>query len=546
MAGEPVERGEPLRVGVILDGATVPGWVRVLLCRLRESKYAEVAFCVIDPPPPRGARTPEALLFRLWQRLDDRLYGAPGDAFAPADARHELAGAEVVSGPLGPESAAAERVRDADLDVVLHLGSRTLAAPLLRAARYGVWKLQHGDTRAYRGAPAFFWEMFDGNAVSGVTLHVVADAAGAGPVLYRSYSATDPVSLRRGRSGPYLKGVHLVLRRLRELHEHGWDRLASLATFPEPRTHAGRMRGTPSNSEMARFLARIAGGVVRRRAKRLVLRDTWFVAFRRSPHAPRPSELRGATGFARIAPPRRRFFADPFVVAENGRGYIFFEDYSYDRRKGVIACATVNGTGGPTEIRTVLERDYHLAYPCVFQWEGRFYMIPETQAARRIELYVATAFPYEWRHERVLIDGIHAVDATLHHDGRRFWLFTAVAAEPGAPKVDELFLFHADTLEGAWHPHPSNPVVSDVRRARPGGGLFRDGEGRLIRPAQDCSVMYGQAIVLNEVTRLDEQQYEEVPIGRIDADWDPRISASHTYNSAGDFEVLDGLATRRR
>ena len=294
---------------------------------------------------------------------------------------------------------------------------------------------------------------------------------------------------------------------------------------------------------MVRFLLGIATGVLRRRAKRLFLRDTWFVAYRRlaSPTVP---ELRESPEFRTISPPRRRFYADPFVMQRNGNAYIFFEDYSYESQKGVISCATVNGN--TSEIRTVLARDYHLAYPCVFEWDGAVYMIPESAGAKRIELYVATDFPSQWKLDRVLLDGVAAVDTTIHHDGRRFWLFTTIPAEPGAPRVDELFLFSADSLDEPWTPHPHNPVVSDVRRARPGGHLFRDQRGRLIRPAQDCSTKYGHAIVLHHVTRLDPEHYEEMPVGRIDADWGPQNIASHTYNFAGGYEVLDGMAARLR
>ena len=39
-----------------------------------------------------------------------------------------------------------------------------------------------------------------------------------------------------------------------------------------------------------------------------------------------------------------------------------------------------------------LERDYHLSYPFIFEWESRLYMIPETTVTRQVELYLCTEF----------------------------------------------------------------------------------------------------------------------------------------------------------
>ena len=62
----------------------------------------------------------------------------------------------------------------------------------------------------------------------------------------------------------------------------------------------------------------------------------------------------------------------------------------------------------------MLERDHHLSYPFVFEHEGVVYMLPERGEAGRVELHRAVAFPDEWRLDRVLLDGLTAVDATLH------------------------------------------------------------------------------------------------------------------------------------
>jgi hypothetical protein len=112
-------------------------------------------------------------------------------------------------------------------------------------------------------------------------------------------------------------------------------------------------------------------------------------------------------------------------------------------------------------------------------------------------------------------------------------------AEPGATLTDELHLYSSTDLTGPWEAHPQNPIVSDVRSARPAGRIFRHG-AHLIRPAQDCSRAYGFAVVLNRIDALTSSDYRETTIARIDPAWQPGLSATHTYNFTDAVEVIDG------
>jgi len=146
-------------------------------------------------------------------------------------------------------------------------------------------------------------------------------------------------------------------------------------------------------------------------------------------------------------------------------------------------------------------------------------------------------FPDRWTLERVLIEGIVAVDPTLLRHNGRLWLFANVVSR-GRTAQDELFLFSAESLDGPWSPHPMNPIVSDVRAARPAGRVFTR-DGHLIRPSQDSSHGYGDAITLNRIEELTVASYREAPVGRIDPHWLVGNSGNHTYNFDEGYEVLD-------
>jgi hypothetical protein len=184
----------------------------------------------------------------------------------------------------------------------------------------------------------------------------------------------------------------------------------------------------------------------------------------------------------------------------------------------------------------------HLSFPQVMRWEGEWYLTLESSALKRISLYRATDFPLGWTRVEDLVCNRVCVDPVLHfHDG--LWYLFAAVAENRNSTWDELFLFVGEQITGPFRPHPANPVISDVRRARCAGRLFHHGD-KLIRPAQDCASGYGSAVVFNEVLELGPERYSERPISRLAPDWSRSLVACHTYSAAGGVELLDARGRR--
>ncbi len=184
---------------------------------------------------------------------------------------------------------------------------------------------------------------------------------------------------------------------------------------------------------------------------------------------------------------------------------------------------------GPT---IVLEKPYHLSYPFIFEWESCLYMLPETAAHRAIEAYRCLEFPYRWEFCQTLMEPVKAYDTTLFPYQGKWWMTTNLKENEGASSWDELFLFSADyPLSAHWTPHPCNPVVSDVRRARPAGAIF-ESDGVLYRPSQDCSQGYGYGLNLNRILTLNAADYREEVACKMVPGWDRHIRGLHTFNQA--------------
>jgi hypothetical protein len=556
---EPDRPVEPLRVGVMLDALQVPAWIARILRQLLRADFVHLALVVLNGETPAAPRTldrlrrprRDRLLFNLYHRLDSRIFRSTPDAFAPEDMADELVGVPAITAePSRPKpfehrfsAETVDEIRAARLDVAVRFGFNIIRGDILDVARYGVWSYHHGDHREYRGVPALFWEMYEGNPVSGTMLQVLEEQLDAGRVLYRSFSATDKLSLNRGSNRAYWKSAEFVIRCLTMLHERGWDYLASRPEYLETVSYNKPIYRSPTNGQTLRFLLRTAvGALVRQLDKRLV-EYQWHIAYRRTPdsreNAARELPPGGSVQeypFRLVGAPPGRWYADPTVVEDRGRHHLFFEDYDMIRETGGISWLALN-EGLPTAARSVLAREYHMSYPFVFRWEDAWYMTPETGANRTVELWRATEFPEQWELERVLLADVDAVDPTAFaHDGR-FYLFVNLAV-PGASLDDELCLFHADSPGGTLLSHPVNPVVSDVRRARPAGGVFVH-DGMLIRPSQDCSRRYGGLTVFNWITTLSQTEYAEEPIGQLGPSWLRGSVATHTFNGTAVYQVVD-------
>lgn len=248
------------------------------------------------------------------------------------------------------------------------------------------------------------------------------------------------------------------------------------------------------------------------------------------------------SAFHPLIPEKDRYWGDPFIVAKEDRYYVFIEEKIYASGLGRIACLTLDQEGNLLTSQVALERPYHLSYPFVFEQGGETFMIPETAGNRTVELYRCARFPDQWELAKTLMSGIYAVDATLLKHENKYWLFADVK-EQGGSSLDALHLFYAESpFTDQWTPHPRNPIVRDIRSARPAGRIFVQ-DGKLIRPSQDSSRRYGYALRFNRITKLDENDYEEIPLSTFRPSG-RKIRATHTFNQGGKLTVIDAIMRR--
>lgn len=265
--------------------------------------------------------------------------------------------------------------------------------------------------------------------------------------------------------------------------------------------------------------------------------EHWRVGIRRSKTPLYEEGPEGLPAFKWISSPRGHFYADPMLFQQEGRIWLFVEDYQYatnDARSVLAAEVTENGAVGP--FVPVLTTPYHLSYPLVFRHGRDIFMLPETAANRTVELYRAVQFPSEWRLEKVLYPH-PAYDTTpLYHDG--LWWFFATVPEGGAKDNLRTHLYFAESLTGEWRRHPANPIGRPFD-GRGAGPILRS-DDRLIRPTQCSRPVYGYSFSFDEIVELNPERFVERRLSTFEPTWKRHLRGMHNYARVGSIEVIDG------
>jgi hypothetical protein len=521
-----------LRFGILCDGTYLQNWQRECVEQLMAVPGVVPEALLVAPG---AVSTP-----RLFRRLDKVRSGSPhGRAELPDVLVKlpviEIEATDITRGDSGRTVESAAVVRALRLDFILSFSASPRARVLCDAAEYGVWDFQFGDWEHFRGSAPGFWEVYYNAALSGCVLARLTPDADVIVPLRRGYLNTLPFTYPRNRDQLLRRFTHWPAQVCREILQG--DR--SCLNQEPVRSHA-TVRAVPTDGQVLWFAIRMLVSVATRGVHSLLQSDHWNIGIVDQPIA----EFLDA-GIARRPvrwlPPRRsgEFVADPFGLMRNGQLSIFCEFLDYRDGVGRIAAIQPFESASLVPVEIGPQPPVHLSYPLVFEHDGRMLCIPETQAAREVAVYGLEEFPHRWRKLATLIENRAIVDATLFRHADYWWL--AGAADGDLATVgSDLHLWFAPGPLGPWTAHPSNPVKTDVRSARPAGTPFVV-DGVLYRPSQDSSTTYGARIVLNRVESLTPTSFREQPVAFVEPDAaGPYPDGLHTICAVGDITVIDG------
>ena len=414
-------------------------------------------------------RTPASRRLRHWCEAaydwcERRVLRGGPDAL---DARQPMpwpAGVEVVRGATLAEQVGALLAAQAEvlIDLVPDQGLDVLPVP-----PGGRWRLRYSvDVGGMRqpglGRPR--------RASSGLGESLLSMELGSGVVQETGIgvSALRRIGYVRDRNAVYWRSSLLPARRL--------ARLAAGEAVPSAGDVPGLLSGEPGSGEPkwdAPPFIGLAITVVGKVVERILFRTGWTVIIRsRELGQEPPGDL---SGFRTVEAPPGRFYADPFVVAADDGTRLLVEDCPDGSHRGRISVLRMASDGRWVHERVALDDLEHRAYPHALTTDAGLLITPDSGRSGGVDLFLDRGARAGLERIGRGLEGTAASDPTLlWHDGR-YWLFVTVTGHGMSP-WDELHLYSAGTPDGQWHPHPRNPVVADVRRARPAGRIFRRGD----------------------------------------------------------------------
>jgi len=519
------------KILIVLNGEQIPSWQQHLVENLQQLPSIELQFLALSSSPNT---TSSSKLVHWHIQLDKKIFHPQPDAFALNSLPSKL---EIYSKEIS-------KYDFTKVDFIISF-SATFNPPFGKCKK-GVFYFTHGEMENTDATILGYWEMIGRKEVLCSKLNFRNSETEKEHTAQSTYSMQSDFSTSKSRNEHFWKLGAMLSRAIQKVVQNESCTIYHIEKQNSPirRASEKQIKLNAPNNLLAFFqLLRHGKRLLVKGLRKFIVREQWILLIdpNREMKLSNDWDTQNLKRLQKITPPKDVFWADPFLVPHEEKNYLFLEELPFATNKGHLSVMELNSEGKPSEPVKILDLPYHLSYPFIFQHEEKYYMIPESAEDRSIQLYECTSFPYQWRFKMNLMSEVKAFDSTIYLHNRKYWLFVAIAAEDGMGFNDELYLYFAerpDTTE--WKSHPMNPIVSDVRYARPAGHIFEE-DGKIIRPSQDCSLKYGYGLNWMEIEVLSEKEYREKPIKKLRPTWDKSLKRTHTFNRAGGMTVMDAI-----
>ncbi|GMQ29542.1 glucosamine inositolphosphorylceramide transferase family protein [Algoriphagus confluentis] len=538
-----------LKIGILTKSLPdLDPWELSLFDQLLDLDFLEVALLIVDGRVPAEDAAPKSGLGRLWpgnflwkwqKSLEKKLF----KAFDPDPSRVKALFEKTPKISMHPirkgfvdyfEEKECAQLEPFGLDLILRHEFNIIKGALLQVPKYGIWSLHHGDNDVNRGGPAGFWEIVENHEVIGVTLQKLTPELDGGKIIEKAYYNIH-WSFTKNQQFVQFSSIQLVLKNLRKVI-HGKFALQDSLTYSYPLYRSPGLK--PTLLYLLKFYREFSS-ILFYRMFESKGENLWKVYLGKGDFIQAP-----LFRAKEIPQPEGEFWADPFVFEKDGVRYLFFERFFYDKKKACISVGILD-KGKVTGITDIIDDGAHRSYPNVFEDEGEIYMIPESCANTRLEVYKATDFPYQWELYSTAFEGEEVADVNFLRDQDGIaWIFFSKGF--WFDLNSDLYLYQIDSLKmNRLIPHLQNPVIIDARSARNGGKIYQR-NGEYFRPSQrNVYGKYGFGVNINKILELNLENYREERIVTATPTFFPKLTGFHHVDNHGDFYVIDA-ATRKK
>lgn len=232
-------------------------------------------------------------------------------------------------------------------------------------------------------------------------------------------------------------------------------------------------------------------------------------------------------------PYKDRWFADPFILDVDDRNiYLLVEEMRYEPHIGRIAKLTVDkSTWTIVDMKIVLEEPTHLSFPAIIRQNGHIYVYPENGQSGKLKLYELIDDKLVYVRDICSENLADAIITEQFGDTKMF------ATKYPDYNGDTLHVYSmVDKTKIDAH-KPIESIQFSDKHARMAGQFFAY-KCKKYRPAQDCSRVYGGAIIIEECFCHDNQ-FHFVPIKKLISAHPRYRQGMHTLNEYKGMVVVD-------
>ena len=278
-----------------------------------------------------------------------------------------------------------------NLDIILRNEFNIIKGKILNFPKFGIWSFHHGDNDFYRGGPAGFWEVLNNENTTGVTLQILNNNLDGGDIIDKCHFPTQQTYIRNN-SFILEKSSSILLKNIKLLYYN------SKVSFYPSKTSEYKIYKYPNKIiYIIKYLIVLFNNLF---LNKLIKKFYHLMNFRLNMWSlfiiKNDIFSNKINKIIPILPPKGFFYADPFLVKRKNEFFLFFENYSYKKNKGNISCGVLKNDK-LTNIKDIISSKNHYSYPFIFNYENKFYLIPESYQSNRLEIYISIDFPYKWK-----------------------------------------------------------------------------------------------------------------------------------------------------
>lgn len=239
------------------------------------------------------------------------------------------------------------------------------------------------------------------------------------------------------------------------------------------------------------------------------------------------------------------WFADPFILSVDSNYIILLvEEYLWATKRGRISKLIVDAYDYRLlSVIPLLDIDTHLSFPIYIRDSGFLYVYPENYQGGALRLYRYDEENDKLVEPHILINK-PLLDAQIVKIADSYFIFAIEYIKGTQEDCKYLKIYRGDVLTGPYSLFQE--IKNEYCYERGAGMIYKDENGCLLRPSQNCEGDYGLSTIISQITFDEkEQKFIESRRNNIIPDYDKRYGRGlHTFNLLDNLCVVDGRGFR--